>query len=150
MSDPFDLEASIAEWRQRMLASGITTPVPLEELESHLRDDIEAQMEAGTDAPRAFASATTRIGPAMELRGEFQKANRIETMKRHIRETLLAIALIATLVGFLLPPIAKWKAHQPWNNVDIAGFAFGVILFLAGAAFTAVCALRRPKMRPKA
>jgi hypothetical protein len=150
MSDHFDLEASIAEWRERMLASGITTPVPLEELESHLRDDIEAQMEAGTDAPRAFASASARIGPAAELRGEFQKANHNQTMKRQLLETLTAIAVIAILIGFLLPPIAKWKAHQPWNNVDLAGFAVGVIIFLAGAAFTAVCALRRPKMRPKA
>jgi len=133
-----------------MLAAGIRTPVPLEELESHLRDDIEAQMEAGMDAPRAFASATTRIGPAAELRGEFQKANRIETMKRHVFEILPAIALIAALIGFLLPPIAKWKADQPWNTVDTAAFVTGTILFLAGAAFTAVCALRRPKMRPKA
>jgi hypothetical protein len=145
----FDLENAIVEWRRQMLAAGIRTPVPLEELESHLRDDIEAQMDSGTDAQRAFASASERVGPAAELRGEFQKANRIETMKRQLRETLIAITLIAILLGFLLPPIAKWKAHQSWNTVDTAIFVSGTILFIAGAAFTAICAFRRSKMRPK-
>jgi hypothetical protein len=37
----FDLEQSIATWRRQMLDAGIKAPVPLEELESHLRDDIE-------------------------------------------------------------------------------------------------------------
>ncbi len=30
----FDLENAIADWRRQMLAAGIQTPVPLEELES--------------------------------------------------------------------------------------------------------------------
>ena len=36
----FNLEQAIAEWRQQMLATGIQTPVPLEELEIHLREEI--------------------------------------------------------------------------------------------------------------
>jgi len=31
----FNLEQAIADWRQKMLAAGIETPVPLEELELH-------------------------------------------------------------------------------------------------------------------
>ena len=42
-----DLEKSIAEWRRQMLAAGIKTPVPLEELEIHLREEIEQQMKSG-------------------------------------------------------------------------------------------------------
>ena len=33
----FDLEKSITRWREQMLAAGIKTPSPLEELENHLR-----------------------------------------------------------------------------------------------------------------
>ena len=43
----FDLEKAIADWRRQMLAAGIKTPVPLEELESHLREEIEQQMKSG-------------------------------------------------------------------------------------------------------
>ena len=34
-----DLEQSIGEWRKQMIAAGIQSPVPLDELESHLRDE---------------------------------------------------------------------------------------------------------------
>jgi len=40
----FDLEQSVSDWRRQMLAAGIRTPVPLDELETHLREDIEQQM----------------------------------------------------------------------------------------------------------
>jgi len=40
----FDLEQSISDWRRQMLAAGIWTPVPLDELETHLRTDIGQQM----------------------------------------------------------------------------------------------------------
>ena len=110
----FDLEQAIAEWRRRMLAAGIKTPVPLEELESHLRDDVEAQIDLGTDTQRAFESATRRIGPAMELRSEFQQANRTEPMneqtKKQLRGILIIIAIIAIEVGLVLPMIARWSA----------------------------------------
>jgi hypothetical protein len=69
----FDLEESIADWRKQMLAAGIKTPVPLEELEIHLREDIEQQMKSGTDPQQAFEKSVQRIGHADELKSEFKK-----------------------------------------------------------------------------
>ena len=69
----FDLEKSIAEWRQQMLAAGIKAPVPLEELEIHLREDIAQQMQSGLSAQPAFGIAVGKIGRAPELKGEFKK-----------------------------------------------------------------------------
>ena len=42
----FDIEQSFTEWRKQMLAAGIKTPVPLVELEIHLREDVEKEMLA--------------------------------------------------------------------------------------------------------
>jgi hypothetical protein len=56
-----------------MLAAGIETPVPLEELESHLREDVEQQMRAGSSAQDAFAAAVERMGQASAVRDEFEK-----------------------------------------------------------------------------
>jgi hypothetical protein len=61
----FDLEPVIAEWRKQMLAAGIKTPVPLEELEIHLREDIEQQMKTGLSAPAAFNLASARMAMAI-------------------------------------------------------------------------------------
>ena len=69
----FDLEPAIAGWRRQMLAAGIKTPVPLEELEGHLRADIERQMKSGFDVQRAFETAAQTIGKANMLKNEFEK-----------------------------------------------------------------------------
>jgi len=60
----FDLEQSIAGWRRQMLAAGIKAPVPMEELETHLREDVEQQMKSGLGAQQAFEISATRIGEA--------------------------------------------------------------------------------------
>ena len=71
----FDLEQSISDWRRQMLAAGIKTPVPLEELESHLREDIAQQMQSGLSAPQAFEIAANKVGHAPE-KGIQKKAPR--------------------------------------------------------------------------
>jgi len=69
----FNLEEKISEWRQQMLAAGIKTPVPLEELESHLREEIEQQMKSGLNEQEIFNSAVQKIGQAIALKAEFKK-----------------------------------------------------------------------------
>ena len=69
----FNLEQSIADWRKQMLAAGIKTPVPLEELEIHLREEIGRQMKSGLSESEAFDSAFHKIGQARILKTEFKK-----------------------------------------------------------------------------
>src|SRR3954470_194867 len=80
-----DLESSIAAWREQMLAAGIRAPVPLEELETHLRDEIEVQVQLGIEPLRAFEAAVREVGQAMVLKKEFAKvsvpvANRLKSL----------------------------------------------------------------------
>jgi hypothetical protein len=76
----FDVEQAVSEWRRKMLAAGIKSPVPLEELESHLREEIEGERESGVSDERAFEAAVQRIGQADALRKEFAKER-----ARHLR-----------------------------------------------------------------
>jgi hypothetical protein len=69
----FDLDRAIAEWRRQMLAAGIRTPVPLDELESHLREEFERQVKSGLSEQEIFNSAVQKIGQAHALRLEFKK-----------------------------------------------------------------------------
>lgn len=77
----FDLETAIANWRKQMLAAGIQAPVPLDELESHLREEIE-QQKSGMSEVEAFQSAVQKIGPAHTVRNEFQKVEATEEARR--------------------------------------------------------------------
>ena len=69
----FNLEEKIAEWRVQMLAAGIKAPVPLEELENHLREAIERQMQSGLNAPQAFEITVKKLGQSKQLKKEFSK-----------------------------------------------------------------------------
>ncbi len=91
----FSVEQSIAEWRQQMLAAGITTPVPLEELEIHLREEIERQTKAGLNQPDAFTSAVQKLGPAHTVQTEFMKADQTQgALKWKLMEVGLTLATI--------------------------------------------------------
>jgi len=68
-----NLEQKITQWRQQMLAAGIESPVPLEELETHLREEIGQQMKSGRGEAEAFESAVQIIGQAHKVHGEFKK-----------------------------------------------------------------------------
>jgi hypothetical protein len=69
----FNLEEKIGAWRQQMAAGGVKTPAVLDELESHLREDIERQVKAGVDTVIAFEVAESRVGKCDLLKAEFAK-----------------------------------------------------------------------------
>ncbi len=99
----FNLEQAIAEWRRQMRAAGIKTPVPLEELENHLREDIETQMHSGFTAESAFTLAVGRIGDVTRLREEFEKA--ADLLKaRKLKRTRKLLLGYALLMGLILMP----------------------------------------------
>ena len=107
----FNLEQAIFEWRRQMLAAGIKTPVPLEELESHLREDVEQQMKSGINAQRAFGIAMGKIGQAPELKMEFKKASAPMEMQKVIK-----LAGVIFVAGALFCPLFMFlpclQAHE--------------------------------------
>jgi hypothetical protein len=105
----FNLEQSIAEWRQQMLAAGIQTPVPLEELESHLREEIERQKKLGLSEQETFNSAAQKIGQARKVQMEFKKVKDGHTIRRAI---IIVIAWLAT--GYALLD-GVWSIEIHWN-----------------------------------
>jgi hypothetical protein len=98
----FTIDQAISEWRRQMLAAGIKTPVPLEELEIHLREEIERQMTSGTDPQQAFENSVQQMGHADELKGEFKKLGGSESL-------LSPWSLFWTgVLGLVMNPILSW------------------------------------------
>jgi hypothetical protein len=93
----FDLEKTIREWREQMISGGIKTPAPMEELENHLRAEIERQTARGMDARSSFENASRNIGSADLLTREFEK---IRKEARAAREAQIVIAVsVFTVTG---------------------------------------------------
>jgi hypothetical protein len=70
----FELEQSIADWRRQMLAAGIKAPLPLGELEIHLREEIGRQVKSGLSEQDAFNSAVQNTGQAQMVQNDFKKS----------------------------------------------------------------------------
>jgi len=103
----FNLEQAIADWRQQMLAAGIKTPAPLEELEIHLREEIEHQRKSGLGEQESFEISVQRIGQPKILKEEF-KINEGNIMKRI---AVILAALFGTVFGgaMVLPALGQWR-----------------------------------------
>lgn len=69
----FELDQAIIEWRRQLAVGGIKSATTLDELESHLRGDIERLTESGADPYKAFETASRRIGAVGALGEEFSK-----------------------------------------------------------------------------
>ena len=119
----FNLEKAIAEWRRRMIAAGIKTPVPLEELENHLREDIAQQIQSGLSTQQAFGIAVKTIGQALELKREFKKISGCGQPLRpqYLRIYCYVVALLMLLVSLGM------LAMNEISPIELAG---GVLLVL--------------------
>jgi cation transport ATPase len=133
-----DLDHAITEWRQQMLAAGIKAPVPLEELEGHLREEIERQVKSGVNDEAAFKSARENIGAADALKVEFAKA---EMERRSAKQakfmltfslmTSVAIALsIGALLFFRLGSFSELTAGQQLSGYE--ALALGLLFSFGG------------------
>jgi len=92
----FNLNQAIAGWRRQMLDAGVKASEVLNELESHLREDVERQMHSGESMEKAFEVAVRRVGEANALKAEFAKTGR-----RGVREKLMIAVCVFWSVSSL-------------------------------------------------
>jgi hypothetical protein len=132
----FNLEAAILEWRRQMRAAGIKTPDHLDELESHLREEIGRQMKAGRSEAEAFQTAVQKIGRAQKVQTEFAKVEASQTSReRKLKEVLLVRG----------PGTVGMTAGQQWSCL-VAMAAFALMIWggrLGGNRFPVIRARRR-------
>ena len=140
----FDLEQSIAEWRRQMLAAGIKTPAPLEELEIHLREEIERQVKSGLDGQKAFDSAVHTVGQAHALKVEFRKAG-IPVEMRFIQLLGIACGAIAGFfsVWILLVLLTVHEANLAERMLGLAAIASIILCWRYGYGFLPAIGSRR-------
>ena len=103
----FNLEDGIKGWRRQLAESGITSAEILDELEGHLRDEVDAQMRSGKTPDNAFKSAVAQMGHSRELGTEFSKlADSAQRPKYLGVFCFLATALIALNAQPLIEELA--------------------------------------------
>jgi hypothetical protein len=107
----FDLEQAVQEWRQTMALALCGQSDVIDELESHLRDEVQRLVQAGQMPQQAWKAALDRLGSSEQLTVEFGKLATVNALSwRPAQVLFLAHAAIALLLAWLL--MARW-----WNGV---------------------------------
>src|SRR5437763_11461933 len=106
----FSLDHAITEWRRQMSAAGIKSPDVHDELESHLREDIERRARSGADTAQLFQRAVAQFGRPQSLKAEFDQVEKRERkyMKRGL---MIGAGIVGILVGMALvmPAVAQYR-----------------------------------------
>ena len=106
----FDLESAISQWRQEMREAGLVHDV-LDELETHLRDEMDNQIRCGVDVQHAFKAAAQQIGAAAAVRSEFKKVGSMKgSNMNHNRVYTATLAVFAVYNAIIITcGLAFWR-----------------------------------------
>src|SRR5947199_982225 len=94
----FDPEQAIKDWRQEMRARGIRASETLDELENHLREDVEQQIRSGCDPRLSFEAAVMQMGKTSAIKNEFQKIRITEL----VHQVIHAVRVLAGIPDYQL------------------------------------------------
>jgi hypothetical protein len=99
-------EEFIAQWRRNLAETTGCNKDVLDELESHLRDELQQLIQSGHSEEQAFALAVSRLGPPRALATEFAKVAEPASWLP-IRLMMFILTIFTTLlIGFLL---LRWQ-----------------------------------------
>ncbi len=136
----FDLEREIQTWKGRLGAKGKIRALALDELESHLRDEVDELSARGLAADEAFLIAIKRIGNLDAIAGEFGRGATEELWKRLVlspeglhsrfeaRRDIVLTAVLALLAG-LCAKIPDLFGFGPMSGEDPNRYALNAALF---------------------
>ncbi len=141
------LEERIGEWRNYLRRRQAVHSSDVEELEDHLRTQIEALLKAGLDEDEAFLVAVKRLGHLDSLAREFAKEYSERLWKQLVgysesetpllaktREAALAIGLaLAAAVAIKTPEVFGLPFPEPATDESfyLRNFSLFVLPFLA-------------------
>ncbi|HEX3358383.1 MAG TPA: permease prefix domain 1-containing protein [Tepidisphaeraceae bacterium] len=114
----FDLDHAISDWRQQALSAGIKAPDVLNELESHLRDEIDAFCSSGLSEAQAFETAIARLGTADTMREEFKKVRREQWLPATIALYVwIGTVVLLTAIEFANVAISGRKSYLLFAHI---------------------------------
>ncbi len=139
------LERQIAEWRGYLRRSPAVATADVEELETHLRDQVDALAEAGLTPDEAFLVAVKRLGHLDALSREFAREHSERLWKQLVlsseegdgraarRELTIVVALaVAAAAAVKLPAFAGLDLYGSGHSFYALNLSLLVLPFLVG------------------
>lgn len=129
----FDLQREISLWRRAVGSREAIGTEDAQELEDHLRDEVENLQAKGLTTEEAFLIACKRLGEARALSGEFKKVGGLvwKTWSVDRREAAVAAGM-AGLAGLLalLPTWFGWSLFESTDSRALSYLRWGGFFFI--------------------
>lgn len=146
-----EIDARVAEWRRALSRSATVTDADADELESHLRDQIEELSRRGLDEEEAFLVAVRRLGATDAITAEFAREHGDRLWKQLVPPTATTLRghpllemILFTLGAAALTQVGRLIAEQ---TVPADWFARNVAFFLLPVLAAYLVRVRRMTLR---
>ena len=128
----FDLDQAIRSWRRHLHRAALLTATDLDELESHLRDEIEEREAEGVAVEAAFHTAVERLGDAESLRREFGKNGSVSRRLFAGLRLMFILPLTALWFYFFGPDLPGSELPVDYYVVNVIDLFGRALVYLAG------------------
>ena len=125
----FDLEKTIAGWKQPYLHDDAFTPEDVEELENSLRDRVDDLIQKGLPAREAFARAAAHIGSLETTGNEYKKVYWGKARREgRLKDALgVKMAMFSNYLNVARRSLVKQKGYAA---INIIGLTVGLASFI--------------------
>src|ERR1043165_340833 len=130
-----DLEKLIEGWRKSAEAAGSVSAETLDELESHLRESVEAFERSGMGLAEAFDRAAGQLGATASTASEFAK------LEQSLWWPAKAVVGIVILLTVGLPLLVFGRFHERPSGLLLAShvlavtIGYAITLLIGGLGF---------------
>ncbi|MDB6122599.1 MAG: hypothetical protein JWQ71_1592 [Pedosphaera sp.] len=128
----FNLEQAIVAWRQQMIAGGVKSSTVLDELENHLREEVEQQRRFGLSVQPAFEAAIQQLGQSRVLIQEFKKINETTERKSMKLNAIIFGGLFSMLCGYGMIMPLLGDLHRTGTLRSLTWLLCGIVLVVIG------------------
>lgn len=146
--DPLDPESAVASWRAYILARGSVSETDVDELEDHLRAQVEDLRASGLDPDEAVLIAIKRMGRQDEIAREYAREN----SRRLWKQLVVAGGVrprrlddVAVMLGFAVLAAVLAKTPSLFAAPVVPALLEGGVLALATVAALIAWRSRSPR-----
>jgi putative ABC transport system permease protein len=123
-----DLDKAIKKWRKELRKNEAMEDGYVEELESHLRDEIDRLCGEGLDRKEAFEKAVEGIGKVENIGTEYHKTNTRRLSGKPPWQTRLGMS--GLMASYFRVAFRKIKRQKGYSFINILGLTIGLSCFI--------------------
>lgn len=124
----FDLEKAIKKWCKELRKNEALEDGYVEELESHLRDEVNRQLNGGLGREEAFERAVEEVGGAEKIGAEYYKTNTLRWSGKPPWQTRFGLS--GLLASYFKTAFRKIKRQKGYSFINILGLTIGLSSFI--------------------